>query len=727
MGRFPRDGMGDRVGPYLGLLALAGGSLFSFSRLFSGTEWVGPVFGAMLTAITLGVLLDRIGLAGMMRTAISGAACMWFIALFVVPDTTKYGLPDIGKLLQLAGDALETARESTALLPPEPKFHLVASAAAWIGILVSNQIALAHRPILSLLPWLGVFAVSSATGAPAGRLASFLAFVSGLTIALFTIRRSLIEPIAGAENAEAGGELRNAWGAAVLAGIALSAGALWPQVVPGYRSLGWFADRFRGPASQTVVSPLVQIRPQLLDQGRRKLFEVRTAVPQGRLVYWRMVALDNFDGNAWGTSAEYERVKKEIEYSATEKFLGRAFSLPQRYRITDLGGPWIPAAYQADEASGTEVSADPSSSSLIARRRISPGVAYQITSKVPAPTAEDLRAAPPAAIDRYTKLEGVSDPVREIAATWTKDKATAYDKVVAISDRLRRFRYNESVTLGHSADQLLQFLTRIRAGYCEQFAASMAVLARSLGIPARVAVGFLPGDFDSGLGGYVVRTNHAHAWPEIYFSGVGWVAFEPTPRGGLAQPAYTAGPAPDEEIDERVEEAEAQTAPPPPPPAEAPSPQEADQPPQEKKETSPLLLVPIVAAAFLAGLATVAIGKRARIAARYRRANSPAERVRAAFFHFEDRAIDLDRGRRPDQTPAEYIEEIRAALRLDSAASAILLGTFERAAFATEMPTTEDAAAAFRAAAQLTTQLWDRSGWFGRIGLLVSPRSVLAR
>jgi hypothetical protein len=80
-----------------------------------------------------------------------------------------------------------------------------------------------------------------------------------------------------------------------------------------------------------------------------------------------------------------------------------------------------------------------------------------------------------------------------------------------------------------------------RSGYCEQFAGAYAALARSLGLPARVAVGFTPGEEDPDAPGtYVVTGRNAHAWPEVYFSGVGWVPFEPTPgRGAPGAEAYT--------------------------------------------------------------------------------------------------------------------------------------------------------------------------------------------
>src|SRR6185437_4819598 len=100
------------------------------------------------------------------------------------------------------------------------------------------------------------------------------------------------------------------------------------------------------------------------------------------------------------------------------------------------------------------------------------------------------------------------------------------------------FTYDTHVVTRANADAVSSFLASKR-GYCVQFSSAMAVMARLLGIPARIGVGFLPGTHQAN-GSYTVSLNDAHAWPEIYFTGVGWVRFEPTPaiRSGLA-PSYT--------------------------------------------------------------------------------------------------------------------------------------------------------------------------------------------
>ncbi|MGE3620336.1 MAG: DUF4129 domain-containing transglutaminase family protein, partial [Acidimicrobiia bacterium] len=119
---------------------------------------------------------------------------------------------------------------------------------------------------------------------------------------------------------------------------------------------------------------------------------------------------------------------------------------------------------------------------------------------------------------------------------------TTYDRALALQQHLRTFTYDIDVERGHGIDDIEQFLFTSRRGSSEQFAGAFAAMARAVGLPARVAVGFTPGrvdparpddpEVDDEVVGYVVRGENAHAWPEVYLEGHGWVLFEPTPGRG---------------------------------------------------------------------------------------------------------------------------------------------------------------------------------------------------
>ncbi|WP_425954311.1 transglutaminaseTgpA domain-containing protein [Xylanimonas sp. McL0601] len=180
-------------------------------------------------------------------------------------------------------------------------------------------------------------------------------------------------------------------------------------------------------------------------------------------------------------------------------------------------------------------------------------------------TPESLRDAPSGARkvdDAFLRVPDSSHKadIAGAAKSIVGGALTDYDRAVALQTYLRdtsRFTYDVDVPRGRTGDAVWDFLQQ-RQGYCVQFATTMVMLARTLGIPARLAVGYLPGTPIDGGVRWDVTGEDSHAWPELYFPGKGWVRFEPTPaiQTGAA-PAYAdptsgaPGPAPTPTIDER--------------------------------------------------------------------------------------------------------------------------------------------------------------------------------
>src|SRR5262249_4226316 len=129
------------------------------------------------------------------------------------------------------------------------------------------------------------------------------------------------------------------------------------------------------------------------------------------------------------------------------------------------------------------------------------------------------------------------DQIKAIALEQTAGAATPYAKAEALRDYFRDpangFHYDTSVGSLDTGSAILQFL-HDKKGFCVQFASAYAVMARSLGIPARAAVGFTQGTKEAD-GAYHVNSHNAHAWPEVYLNGLGWThLFDPTPANGSA-------------------------------------------------------------------------------------------------------------------------------------------------------------------------------------------------
>jgi transglutaminase-like putative cysteine protease len=178
---------------------------------------------------------------------------------------------------------------------------------------------------------------------------------------------------------------------------------------------------------------------------------------------------------------------------------------------------------------------------------LKPGTIYSVVSRALVPSAARLRGAtgpaPDGIRERYLTLPVMPDRVAALARDLVAGHTTTYDRVAAVNRHLwTAYRYDLSIrpqrTVGDAVDY---FLFDERRGYCEQFASAMTVLLRSVGIPARLVTGYGPGTLNPVTGLLEVRNSDAHAWVEVFFAGVGWVEFEPTP--GFPDTASLGGPA----------------------------------------------------------------------------------------------------------------------------------------------------------------------------------------
>jgi transglutaminase-like putative cysteine protease len=258
--------------------------------------------------------------------------------------------------------------------------------------------------------------------------------------------------------------------------------------------------------------------------------------------YWRVTGLSEFNGTTWGLRDS----KLEDAGGLLHPELPTAQVLQQRMTIRRLGGKLIPAAFAPVSISQTDVRWLPNTDTLVSDEdSMQPGDIFNIRSDIADPPAEVLRAttsASPPTNEFFELPPTFPASVAELAHQITDPLPTTYDKALALQTFFRNnFTYDLDVQAGHSNDAIVSFL-RIRRGYCEQFAGTFAAMARAVGIPSRVAVGFTPGELQPD-GSYHVYGRHAHAWPEVWFDGVGWVLFEPTPGRGAPGHEGTTGVA----------------------------------------------------------------------------------------------------------------------------------------------------------------------------------------
>jgi transglutaminase-like putative cysteine protease len=176
------------------------------------------------------------------------------------------------------------------------------------------------------------------------------------------------------------------------------------------------------------------------------------------------------------------------------------------------------------------------------------GAVYTVTSRSLPVTEQELRVAtgpvPVPIAEEYGQTPVNTTPrVVDLARLVTRGHYNAYDKVKALENWLGdNTRYSLNAPLSpRNVDVVDDFLFRTRLGWCEQIASSLVVMARSVGIPARLVTGFVPGSRDALTGRFVVRERDAHAWAEIYFPGIGWQGFDPTASVPLAGDVKSTG------------------------------------------------------------------------------------------------------------------------------------------------------------------------------------------
>ncbi|NLU67639.1 DUF3488 domain-containing transglutaminase family protein [Streptomyces sp. HNM0574] len=337
-------------------------------------------------------------------------------------------------------------------------------------------------------------------------------------------------------------------------GIALAVPAVLPSLGDGLLGPpGESSGKQQDGGTVSAVNPLVALQDSLNQPADRTALTYTTDAEDTREMYLRIVALDRFDGSAWKPS---ERRIDSVP-SPLPPAPGLARDVERRkVRSTVVTADWyaqnwLPLPYPAtDVRIGGRWRFEPEGRTLVGDRgQTTRGARYQVESLQVSPTAEQLREAPepPRQLrEEYTRVpESLPSVVRERALQVTRGARDDYERAVKLQDWFTTeggFTYDTQVRAGSGSAAIVNFLEQ-KEGFCVHFAFSMAAMARTLDIPARVAVGFTPGTA-RGDGTMDVGLKDAHAWPELYFEGVGWTRFEPTPTRGTT-PEYAAPQLPD--------------------------------------------------------------------------------------------------------------------------------------------------------------------------------------
>ncbi|HET9731015.1 MAG TPA: transglutaminase domain-containing protein, partial [Acidimicrobiia bacterium] len=281
-----------------------------------------------------------------------------------------------------------------------------------------------------------------------------------------------------------------------------------------------------------------------MTQRPRLSNKVVFTVDAPRADLWRGETFDVWDGHQWtvGPGSEPRFVQREgttVYIPASDDEPGAEFGedFRQTYRIeTGYSDVMFAAATARVVETDKPIVARPDGSVFVTENGLGKGAVYTVTSRRFPVTAANLRAAarraaPESVLARDLQLpSSTTARTRQLAAEVTASASTPYDKIQALIAWLgTHTKYSLDAPLSPSnVDVVDDFLFRSKLGWCEQIASSLVVMARSVGIPARLATGFAPGEQDPLTGRFTVRENDAHAWAEIYFPGIGWQHFDPT-------------------------------------------------------------------------------------------------------------------------------------------------------------------------------------------------------
>ncbi|AUV83316.1 transglutaminase [Salinigranum rubrum] len=318
---------------------------------------------------------------------------------------------------------------------------------------------------------------------------------------------------------------------AVLAAMVVLAATL--SVVPGGAAQPLLPDR----GSPTVEASLVNSPERIEMLGSIRLSpQVRYTVEANERQYWQTASYDRYTGDGW------------VRTGDTDAYRGRLAGPPGASRqvtqtvtaeatVSAMPAAWKPVSVSGDVEGRVRITQQ---GFFVPATSLASGESYTVESRVPQYTSEQLRRAgtdyPDAVRTQYLQLpESTSTRVRERAAEIAGGEDNAYDKAVAIEQWLEENKRYSLTVERPEGDVAEAFLFEMDAGYCTYYATAMVTLLRTQGVPARLAVGYTPGE-EVGNGEYVVRGLDSHAWVEVYFPDVGWVRFDPTP----ATPRETA-------------------------------------------------------------------------------------------------------------------------------------------------------------------------------------------
>ena len=564
----------------------------------SGAKWQLVV----LSGLAIGLIVTWTAITYRVRTiwivVINLIAVFVAATRFAAPSESILILPTVPAVTALWSDllrAFDVIRHGVEPVRPITGIVVILTALFWLlGALLAWGLSKDH-PFVALLPPLVValqFATLDRRDDSLIILGAFVLVVAGTILSVALDERDRGAGRMSGDRHRPPSNVPSPIAALLVVGtVAIAvfgAGLLGPKLpadgVLAWRTPGGLGGGFYG---SITYNPYVSIHDGLVSKEGIPLFRA-TVDGDGVIasdVYFRLLTMETYNNGQWSASRPqvYELDEEPLEEEGYE-YIGPTESITIDIDIEALGQDWLPTPYAVGGADGEDVEAfrirRADTSLLFRGDRTYQGMQYRVVSEIPVvdpeavagvpggglsplfSAAADGGEPPTAPIDveprelpdaeRYTELPPGIDPrIRAQAVDLTRKLSTPYEMGLAIEYWFREnggFAYDLDVNgQGHGDDVLAAWLfddspenLAYRRGYCEQFATTMAVMTRTLGIPTRVVLGFTPGD-RIGVDEVVVRDDNAHSWVELWIPNQGWVSFDPTPRSDGANPTTAYG------------------------------------------------------------------------------------------------------------------------------------------------------------------------------------------
>lgn len=514
------------------------GVLLGLRVVLLGAWWWRVVL-VMAVAYAVSTLVRRVRpvLAPLVAVLALGLTVIWLF----LPATTVLGVPT-GQTWAAVGDQMSlaiavVAEEQAPLVAPEALVLFIALAFGLVTVVLDDLLS---RPVpgatvgCGILYAGGLAAASLIVGVTPGAAAVAVTAIGWLGVAVS--RGGVATP---ARTALAAGT-----GALAVIAALLTPALAAPSLEPSVTSWG------RPPAEVfgRGINPMLRLGENL---RRGESVEVaRSITSADDPPYLKVATLIDVDGETWrqvgdGAGLPTEEPLGDIgpDIEATTEEI--------RIEIGDLDTTMLPVPYRFDELRGLvgAWARHPVGGTVRSRGDTTRDLSYAASYVEIDPDAEQMRglytSMPSGVFQRYTELPSETPPeIGEVAREQTAGLTNAYDRIETLQNWMRgSFAYSESAPVaegydGNGLDVVARFLTEEQSGYCVHFASALAAMARSLNIPARIAVGYAPGRpagrTSDGEQVYSTRSDMLHAWTEVWFDGVGWVSFDATPGVGSA-------------------------------------------------------------------------------------------------------------------------------------------------------------------------------------------------